>query len=318
MLSVDSLRQYKEQYIKKLNSDRKSSLTIDNYNYNLNKMINYIKDRYDGNKFEIKIAILDYIDNLNEEYEIATINTIRSTIRSFVSFMKERDYINENFGASISFLKNDTKAKEVLEPKEIEKVFEILVSELKDAERYNIFFKIRNLTLFTCFLYTGIRRFEAVKIKWNDIDFINNKITVLGKGNKTRMIPLLPDLKQQLYSYRDILEQMSMKGYNVKSEYLFRSEKRNKITKKKDVPMTGKNAEVIIKDIINKAGIKKNITPRSIRHTFASYGIKNRINLPSLSNILGHSKKSTTLNIYVHEISIEEKKKEMEKIKFDI
>lgn len=303
--------------MKKLESDRKSSLTVKSYSYHLDKMIEYIDSSYNG-EFDVKISVLDYIDNLSKDYEITTINTIRSSVRGFISFMKSRDYIKEDFGGNIMLLKEDITPKEILEPVEIERIFDVLISELKEAEGYNVFFKSRNLTLFTFLLYTGVRRSEAVKIRWNDIDFINNEITVLGKNNKTRIIPLLPDLKQQLYSYRDILEQMNMAGYNVKSEYLFRSEKRNKITKEKDMPMTGKNVEVIIKDICNKARIEKNITPHSIRHTFASYGIKNKMNLPSLSDILGHSNLSTTLNIYAHEISMEEKKREMEKIKFNI
>lgn len=303
--------------MKKLESDRKSSLTIKSYGYHLDKMIEYIGDNYSG-ELDVKSVILDYVDNLSKEYEITTINAIRSAIRGFISFMKGRDYIKEDFGRDIELLKEDTTPKVILEPKEIERIFNVLISELKKAEGYNVFFKSRNLALFTFLLYTGVRRSEAVKVKWNDIDFINNEINVIGKGNKTRVIPLLPDLKQQLYSYRDILEQMDGAGYNVKSEYLFRSEKRNKKTKEKDMPMTGKNVEIIIKDISHKAGIKKNITPHIIRHTFASYGIKNKMNLPSLSEILGHSNLSTTLNIYAHEISMEEKKREMKKVRFDI
>lgn len=316
-MNIEELRNHKEQYMKKLASDRKSSLTIKSYGYHLDKTIEYIGDNYSG-EFDVKSVILDYVDNLNKEYEITTINAIRSAIRGFISFMKSRDYIKEDFGGNIELLKEDTTPKEILEPVEIEKIFNVLISELKEAEGYNVFFKSRNLSLFTFLLYTGVRRSEAVKVKWNDIDFINNEINIIGKGNKTRIIPLLPDLKQQLYSYRDVLEQMDRARYNVKSEYLFRSEKRNKKTKEKDMPMTGKNVEIIIKDISRKAGIEKNITPHSIRHTFASYGIKNKMNLPSLSEILGHSNLSTTLNIYAHEISMEEKKREMEKIKFNI
>lgn len=316
-MNIEELKKHKKQYMKKLESDRKSSLTIKSYGYHLDKMIEYIGDNYSG-ELDVKSVILDYVDNLSKEYEITTINAIRSAIRGFISFMKGRDYIKEDFGGNIELLKEDTTPKVILEPKEIERIFNVLISEFKKAEGYNVFFKSRNLALFTFLLYTGVRRSEAVKVKWNDIDFINNEINVIGKGNKKRVIPLLPDLKQQLYSYRDILEQMDGAGYNVKSEYLFRSEKRNKKTKEKDMPMTGKNVEIIIKDISHKAGIKKNITPHIIRHTFASYGIKNKMNLPSLSEILGHSNLSTTLNIYAHEISMEEKKREMKKVRFDI
>ena len=316
-MNIEDLIQHKKQYIKKLESDKKASLTIKSYSYNLDKMMEYIENNC-GDEFNIKTTILAYIDNLDKSYKATTINTIRSAIRGFISFLHSREYIKEDFGGSITFLKEYTTPKEILEPGEIDKVYNVLVSELKGAKGYNVFYKARNFILFAFLLYTGVRRSEVVKVKWSDIDFINNEITIIGKGNKTRIIPLKTELKQQLYTYRDILEQMNMVGYNVKSEYIFRSEKRNKITKLKDKPMTGKNVEIIIKDICNKAGVEKNITPHSIRHTFASYGIKNGMNPPSLTDILGHSAQSTTLNIYTHEISMREKKKEMEKIKFDI
>nr|WP_276536721.1 tyrosine-type recombinase/integrase [Tissierella carlieri] len=232
--------------------------------------------------------------------------------------MKSREYISEDFGGNIGVLKEDKPPKEVLEPKEIETIFGILVSELKEATGYNVFFKARNLALFNYLLETGVRRGESVIVKWNDIDFINNQIRVVGKGNKTRIVPLRPDLKQQLYMYRDILEQLNDAGYNVKSEYLFRSEKRNKVTKEKDRPMTGRNVALIIKGLIKKAGIKKDISPHNLRHNFASYGVKNGASYVSIADTLGHATVSTFTNIYAHEISLEEKKKEIGKINFKL
>lgn len=315
-MNIDDLKKYKEQYIKSLISDRKSNATITSYSNSLNKMISYIEQNFEG-EFKAKTAILEYIDSLGEEeHAESTINTWRSPVRSLISFMRGRDYIDEDFGGNIGVLKEDNKPKEVLEPEEIEKIFDVLASELNEARGYDVFYKARNLMLFTFLLHTGVRRGEVVKVKFTDIDFIKEEITIYGKGNKTRIIPLVPDLKQQLYSYRDLLEQLDRAGYNVKSEYLFRSEKRNKTTKLKDKPMTPKNVEIIIKDICNKAGIEKNISPHNIRHTFVSYGIKNEMSLPSLAEIAGHAKLSTLLDIYAHEISMDERKKEMSKINF--
>jgi len=314
-MTIEELKKYKNQFIKYLSNNKRSYYTINSYSYHLEKMLKCIEDKY-GVEIDIKVAILDYVDNISGSYKPTTINTMRSPIRGFLTYLKTRGYILEDFGGNIELLHEDSKTKEILEPNEIQDIFNVLASELRDSTGYNIYYKSRNLMLFTLLLYTGVRRNEAVKLKWSNIDFINNTINIFGKGNKTRVIPLISDLKQQLYSYRDTLEKMNEIGYNVKSDYIFRSEWRNKETKKKDRPMTGKNVEVIIKETCDKAGIDKSITPHSIRHTFASYGVKNNINLTTLSNILGHSNLSTTLNIYAHEISMEEKKREMEKIKY--
>ncbi|MCK9470693.1 MAG: tyrosine-type recombinase/integrase [Bacilli bacterium] len=314
---IEELKTYKEQYIKKLEAERKASLTVDSYSYNLDRMISYI-EKHNDKEFNAKTAILDYVNSIDPSYEATTINTRRSPVRGFISFMKSRDYIAEDFGGNIGVLKEDKPPKEVLEPKEIETILEMLSSELKEAEGYGIFFKARNLVMFAFLLYTGVRRGELVKVKWSDIDFIKNEIKVVGKGNKTRIIPLLPDLKQQLYMYRDILEQLDNVGHNVKSEYLFRSEKRNIKTKEKDSPMTPRNVALIVQQIRVKAGIEKKIRPHNVRHNFASYGIKNKVSNASMADVMGHSNISTFLNIYAHEISMEEKKKEIGKIRFDI
>lgn len=314
---IDEFKKYKEQYIKNLISNRKSSLTVDSYSYNLDRMIKYIEDNYESS-FNVKEAILNYIDNIDDSYEATTINTLRSPVRGFISYMYGRDYISEDFGGNIGVLKVDHGPKEVLEPSEINKIFNILMSELKEAEGYDIYFKARDLTLFSFLLHTGVRRSELVKVKWSDIDFINNEITIIGKGSKTRIVPLLPDLKQQLYTFRDIIERLDNAGFNVKSDYIFRSEKRNKYTKEKDSPMTPRNVANIIDRICEKAQIDKDISPHKIRHTFASYGVKNKTSNISMADTLGHANLSTFLNIYAHEISMEEKKKEIGKIRFDI
>lgn len=315
-MELSSLKESKEHFINHLKTNRKSSSTCSTYDYNLSRMIDYINDKYDD--FNIKTAIFDYIDNINDEYKASTINNIRSSIRSFISFLYKRGYIDEDFSGDIEFIKLDTTPKTILEPQDIEKIYDFLINEVKEATGYKIYTKVRNLLLFYFLLHTGVRRHELVKLKWEDINFLTNTITLQGKGNKTRVIPLLPDLKQQLYTFKDIIEKLDNNGHNVKSEYIFRTEKKNKTTGLKDKPMTGKNVEIIVKDICNKAGVEKNVSPHILRHTFASYAIKNKINIPSLSDILGHSNNTITLNIYAHEISMEEKRKEMSKINFNI
>lgn len=314
---IEELKKFKEQYMKNLVSNRKSSLTVDAYSYNLNRMIRYIEANFDEN-FDIKEVVLDYIDNLDPKYEPTTINALRTSIRSFITFLHNRSYIDEDFGGNIETLQIDSKPKEVLEPGEIADIFNVLISELKKANGYNIYFKARDLILFSFLLHTGVRRSELVKVKFDDIDLINDEIRVVGKGNKTRVIPLLADLKQHIYSFRDTLERLDNEGYNVKSEYIFRSETKNKDTNKKDMPMSPRNVAIIIDDICKKANIDKNISPHSLRHTFASYGVKNKSSNISMAEVLGHANLSTFLNIYAHEISMEEKKKEIGKIKFDL
>ena len=309
------LHGYVEKYKKKLKSDRKSKNTILSYNTCLNDFLSFIKDTYEG-EFELKDATMDYIDSLSGELKVGSINTKRSGIRSFISFLYERDYIKEDFSHYIKNLKNNRKQIDILEPEEIKLLINYLTDELKKAKGYNIYPKARNLTLIIFMLYTATRRGEVVNVKFSDIDFINNEIRILGKGNKERIVPLRQEVKDSLYNFRDIIEKLHNADYNVKSDYVFRSERVNPQTGLKDTPMTARNVLKIVKSSCKKAGIEKNITAHSLRHIFASYAIQSNVNLRALSDILGHSNTSTTLDIYSHVISNELKKQEMNKLEY--
>lgn len=314
-MTLKELNTIINKFIKKLESDRKSSHTISSYSYTLKEMSKHI-EKNNPHEFDIKYSIMNYVDDMDSDYAEKTINSKRAAVRAFISYLKSRDYITEDFSYAIKNIKQNHIPPEILHSDEIEQVLKQLAFELKEAEGYNIYYKARNLTLFIFLLYTAARRSEAVQVKFSDIDFINDEIKVYGKGNKIRIVPLVPELKQQLYNFRDIIEKMHTAGYNVKSEYLFRSEKKDKKTKNKDNPMTPRNVLKIVKESCQKAGIEKNITAHSLRHTFASFGLQNGMNLKALSEILGHSMTSTTVNIYAHVISMDVKKKEMEKIRY--
>lgn len=314
-MDYKKLRVCVDRYIKKLESDRKSKNTIVSYNSCLNHFLGYVKETYEG-EFDFKDATLNFIDSLGGELKVGSINTKRSCIRSFTSFLYERNHTKEDFSHYIKNLRNNTKETEILEPDEIKKLLNYLTDELKNAKGYSVYPKARNLTLVVFMLYTATRRGEVVSLKFSDIDFINNEIRVLGKGNKERIIPLRPEVKESLYNFRDIVEKLHNAGYNVKSDFVFRSERVNPDTGLKDSPMSARNVLKIVKNSCINTGIDKNITAHSLRHTFASYAIQGNINIRVLSDILGHSATSTTINIYAHVISNEIKKQEMAKLQY--
>lgn len=314
-MNYKELSSYIDKYMKRLKSDRKSKNTIISYTTCLNDLLDYVEVEHED-EFDFKDTVMDYIDNLGEKLRVGSINTKRSCIRSFVSFLHERDYIQENFSDYIKNLRDHKRKIEILEPDEIKQLLNHLTDELKNANGYNIYSKARNLTMIIFMLYTATRRAEVVSVKFSDIDFINNEIKILGKGNKERIIPLRTEVKESLYNFRDIIEKLHNEGFNVKSDYVFRSERVNTETGLKDSPMTARNVLKIVKNSCRNAGIEKNITAHSLRHIFASYAIQGNINIRVLSDILGHSSTSTTLDIYSHVISNDIKKQEMNKLEY--
>lgn len=135
---------------------------------------------------------------------------------------------------------------------------------------------------------TGIRREELAKIKLSDIDLKIGTITVSGKGNKVRIVPVgdntLEDLKKYL-PQREIL----LKEKMTKSPYLFLNRSGNQLSVR--------SVDRLVKKFANGKGM--DFTPHTLRHSFATHLLENGADLMLIKEILGHSSLSTTQK-YTH------------------
>ena len=125
---------------------------------------------------------------------------------------------------------------------------------------------------------------NQVNLKITDIN--RDEITVIGKGDKQRTVVMN---KTCLDIYKEYLEKRLLS--DIESEYLFLSQKGNRISKR--------TVEDIISKITIKSGIDKNITPHKLRHTCATNLKKNGVDILTIQKILGHESVSTT-QIYAH------------------
>jgi len=308
-----------EKFIKMLASEKKSKHTIANYSSSLGSFIRHVRVHKGSGDFNFKETVFEYIDSVNPGYSTNTINTRRNIIKSFVNYLSDRGYIEESFSRNIKLLRRDSsKTKEVLEPFEIERLLEAANNDISEAAGYNIYHKVRNRLLLVMLLFTGMRRSELACLRWSDVNTRTNEITVTGKGNKTRVVPLRKEIRYELMDFRELISEFEGRGYSMNTSYIFGSEHRNKRTKEKDDHINPKTIEIIIASLVKKAGISKNITPHNLRHNFASYAVKSGMSIPTLSGILGHASPDITMKIYAHEISKEEREKQMSKLDFGI
>ena len=145
----------------------------------------------------------------------------------------------------------------------------------------------RDITIVTMFYATGVRRSELVGLKLQDLDLDNGLIKVLGKRNKERYIPLLPELSRHLNIYLGFRETIISEN---RAE-LFLTEKGDKIY------------ETLVYRIINnyfsKASNKVKKSPHILRHSFATHLLSHGANLNSVKELLGHSSLAST-QVYTH------------------
>lgn len=175
-----------------------------------------------------------------------------------------------------------------------DEILKLLDIELTDN------FSYRNKAMLELMYATGLRVSELINLKMQDIDFSQDIIRTFGKGSKERVIPIGDYAKEYLEKYIYEYRGSMLKKEN--TEYLFLNNHGKQ--------MTRQGFFKIIKKIAKEKGINKELSPHTLRHSFASHLLKYGADLRTIQELLGHSDISTT-QIYTH-ITNEELKKNYE------
>ncbi len=257
-----------------------SKHTIQNYESDLELYISYFhnKDILNINKQDIR-EYLKYLDELN--YKTSSISRMLSSLRSFYNYLLRNQDVATNPFKNIKNPKKEKKLPNFIKYEELEKI-------LKTCHKDDPL-GTRNQLIIELFYSTGIRISELINIKVQDIDFSNNIIKVLGKGDKERIVYFgsyaLKSINKYLNESRDIL----LKGKQ--SKYLFLNHLGNHLT--------DRGVRDIMERVIKESTVKNKISPHTLRHTFATHMLNEGADLKTVQELLGHSSLSTT-GIYTH------------------
>ena len=256
--------------------------SIESYKYDLTIFYNDIKDKLENNNLhKLRIEfIYDFIKNQSiNRISSATIKRRVSTIRNFYLFLQKREVISF-IVPEIKTPKIGIKLPNYLTIEEVDKLLSI--------PDINTFKGLRDKTMLEIMYSCGLRVSELISLKKKDINIKNSFIRIIGKGNKERIIPIGEIALEYLNKYFELL------SYNSKL-----NNSKNVFINKNCLPLTRQYFFKIIKYYSIKANINKNISPHTLRHSFATHLLENGAPLIAVKNLLGHESINTT-QIYTH------------------
>ena len=203
-----------------------------------------------------------------------------SGIRSFFRFLLIEGEIDENPASLIESPKIGLKLPEVLSVNEIDSMIAVIDLSRQEGHRNKAIIE----TLYGC----GLRVSELVNLRLTDIHYGEGFVTVTGKGNKQRLVPISNKALKEIENYKPERNSLSI-IYDQNILFLNRRGRR----------LTRAMIFTIIKDLAAKAGIRKKISPHTFRHSFATHLIEGGADLRAVQEMLGHESILTT-EIYTH------------------
>lgn len=259
-----------------------SENTVMAYTSDLDKLIQYLKEE----NINIMDVSLDDLENFAADLRDIGIHPrsqarILSGIRSFFHFLLIEDYIQQDPSELLESPQIGKHLPDILSVEEIDNLINAIDRSTKEGQRNCAILE----TLYSC----GLRVSELCNLKISDLYLDEGFIKVEGKGSKQRLVPISPKAIKEIKNYfltrGDGLIKPKFEDYVFISRF-------------------GKNISRImvfhiIKELADKIGLKKSISPHTFRHSFATHLLEGGANLRAIQCMLGHESIGTT-EIYTH------------------
>jgi integrase/recombinase XerD len=259
-----------------------SANTLDAYLTDLDKLLRFLK----AENIDMLSVTLDDLQRFAAGLHDIGIHPrsqarIMSGIKSFFHFLIMADYREDDPSELLEGPKIGFKLPEVLTVEEIDTIIATVDMSKKEGQRNRAILE----TLYSC----GLRVSELCNLKLSELYFDEGFIKVEGKGSKQRLVPISPRaIKEIKYWLLDRNVGKIKKGFE---DYVFLARWGNSISRIMVFHL--------IKELAEKAGITKNISPHTFRHSFATHLLEGGANLRAIQCMLGHESIATT-EIYTH------------------
>jgi integrase/recombinase XerD len=225
----------------------------------------------------------EYIKQINEiGLSASSQGRILSGIRAFFKYLAVEKEIDNNPTTLLEWPRIAGKLPDVLNEKEMEDILNAIDRSTTDGERNRAILEV----LYGC----GLRVSELVNLKISDIHKEEEYVIITGKGNKQRLVPINGMALKHIDIYlKNIRTQIFVKKGN--EDVLFLNNRGSMLSRVMIF--------YIIKQLVEKTGIKKTVSPHTFRHSFATHLLENGADLRAVQEMLGHESITTT-EIYTH------------------
>ncbi|CAM1348260.1 site-specific tyrosine recombinase XerD [Tenacibaculum crassostreae] len=261
-----------------------SQNSIDSYKRDVNKLALFVENIENPSSptYITSDVIQQFIYDASKKLNARSQARLISGLRSFFDYLVFEDYRQDNPTDLIESPNITRKLPDTLEKEEIDELIAAIDLSHPQGERNKTIIE----TIYSC----GLRVSELINLQLSDLFFDDGYIKILGKGNKYRFVPIHRTTIHQLTFYiNEIRSQIKPKKQDEDIVFLNRRGKR----------LTRQMIFIILKELAQKINLKKSIGPHTLRHSFATYLLKNGADLRVIQQLLGHESITTT-EIYVH------------------
>ena len=261
-----------------------SKNTIDNYTLDIERLCLFLENNSSAVS-PINIGeetIQQFIYSVSKEVNPRSQARIISGLKSFFSYLIFEDYRPNNPMELIETPKIGRKLPDTLSVKEIDALISAIDLSSNEGER--------NRAMLETLYGSGLRVSELVTLKISDLFFKEGFIKITGKGNKQRFVPIANSTQKYINFYKDNVRI----HLNIKKSF-----EDTLFLNRRGAQLSRAMLFTIIKDLAIKTALNKNISPHTLRHSFATHLLENGADLRSIQLMLGHESITTT-EIYVH------------------
>lgn len=259
-----------------------SKNTIINYQGDCEKLCDYFIDT-ETSPINVKTSDLQsFIYHYSKSHKARSQARLISGLSAFFNYLLIENYREDNPMDIIESPKIGLKLPDTLSEEEINKIIDVIDLSHPQGERNRAILE----TLYGC----GLRVSELISLKISDLYFDEGFIKITGKGNKQRLVPTNLYTETIINNYIQKQRPLTPPKKD-KEDVLFLNRRGNQLTRVMIF--------TIIKQLAEKANIKKNISPHTFRHSFASHLLNGGADLTVVQALLGHESITTT-EIYLH------------------